>query len=206
MERSINDAELIRLVLENDEAALELLIKKYKRVLHYTVNQYKNRYQENYDFHELYQISLISLYRAVLSYKEDMGCSFYTFLQIVIERDILTYYRQLHREKNKLNRMAVSLDQCVKENEGLHLIDMIENNQKEFNPEDYFVQKEWQAFLKKEMEQMSEEEQQIFQLWMEGYRYEEIAEQLQINTRRVGYMISKIKKKLKGSIDYENTL
>lgn len=200
------DYELIYLISQGDEYALEQLIKKYKGMILRSLDEYKDMLMDKYDRKELYQISLISLYQAIMTYNENMNCSFFTYLRIVVHRDILAYIRMLNRDRNKANLYAISLDQTLKENDGIYLIDTIQNNQKDFNPKDYWDLKQLYILIQKQLNTFTNEEQRIFMLWFNGYRYEEIMVITGVPMYRISYVVSKIKKKLKGSIDYKVAL
>lgn len=202
----MDDHELIYLVLQGDDAALEELIAKYKGMLFRTLETYRGSLKEEYDVSELYQISLISLYHAVLTYNGAIKCSFVTYLRIIVHRDILAYIRKLNRDHSKANLYSISLDQTIRDNEGIYLIDTIENTRSSYNPQDCFNLKELEILIKEQLNSFSEKEQEVFILWFKGYRYDEIAAISGYDVKKISYLLTKIKKKLKGSIDEAYTL
>lgn len=200
------DYELIYLISQGDEYALEQLINKYKGMILRSLDEYRGMLMDKFDRTELYQLSLISLYQAIMTYNENMNCSFFTYLRIVVHRDILAYVRMLNRDRNKANLYAISLDQTIKESDGIYLIDTIQNNQREFNPKDYLNIKQLYILIQKQLSTFTDEEQRIFILWFNGYRYEEIMVITGVAMHRISYVVAKVKKKLKGSIDYKDAL
>lgn len=202
----IDDYELIYLVLQGNEKALEDLIEKYKGMMYRIFYLYKDTLKEKFDVNELYQIATISLYNSVLSYNENMECSFLTYLRVIIHRDILAYIRMLKRDRSLANLYSISLDQIVRDGDGIYMIDMVENNQGAFNPPELLNLKELGILIEEVLSQFPENEQEIFNLWYQGFSYEEIALITGCNIRKISYMLSKIKNKLKGSIDSAYTL
>lgn len=201
-----SDYELVYLINEQDDLALEELIQKYKGLMISYGYRFKELFKEEFDRHELFQITLLSLYQAVLTYDEQHQCSFVTYLKVIMKRDILLYARSLQRAKKKANMNTISLDESIKEEDGLYLVDLIENNQPSFNPVDYFWAKEEKEKLLALMHKESEEDEQVMLMWMEGYTYQEIGEKLHLRNKQVEYKLRKIRKKLKGLIDYEESL
>lgn len=202
----IDDYELIYLVLQGNEKALEDLIEKYKGMMYRIFYLYKDTLKEKFDVNELYQIATISLYNSVLSYNENMECSFLTYLRVIIHRDILAYIRMLKRDRSLANLYSISLDQIVRDGDGIYMIDMVENNQGAFNPPELLNLKELGILIEEVLSQFPKNEQEIFNLWYQGFSYEEIALITGCNIRKISYMLSKIKNKLKGSIDSAYTL
>lgn len=201
-----SDYELIYLINENDDLAFEEIIDKYKGLMKQFLYQYKNLFQDQFDVHELFQITLLSLYQAAITYNENEKCSFVTYLKVIMRRDILMYARKQNKNYNRVNRNTVSLDQYVWEESGAYLLDFVENNQPDFNPEDSFKEKERQKELLELLYSYGEEDAEIFLMWMQGYTYEEISSRFHLVNKQVDYKIQKIKKKLKGSIDYDGSL
>ncbi|NBK96886.1 MAG: sigma-70 family RNA polymerase sigma factor [Clostridia bacterium] len=202
----IDDHELIDLVLQGDEKALAILMDKYKAMLFRILYAYRDRLMDKFDAKELYQLSTISLYHAVLSYNSDTKCSFSTYLKIIVDRDILAYVRRMQRDRNKANLYSISLDQEVKEADGLYLVEMVENNQSYFDPHELLAFKELGTLVNEQLAAFSKQEQQVFWLWYAGYRYHEIAQISGYNEKKIGYLLMRMRKKLKGSIDSAYTL
>lgn len=202
----INDYELIYLVVQGDDTALNELINKYKGMMYKILHAYRELLKDKFDANELYQITLISLYHAVLSYNENMECTFMTYFKLIADRDILAYIRVLNRDRSRANLNSISLDQVVKETDNVYLVDMVENNQRDFDPEDLLNRKELETLILKELASFTPQEQQVFWLWYSGYRYDEIAIISHYDEKKISYLLSKIKKKLKGSIDSAYTL
>ncbi len=201
-----SDFELIYLINEQDDIALEELISKYKGLMNSFCHQFRELFHEDFDEHELFQLTLLSMYQAVLTYDEKHQCSFVTYLKVIMQRDILLYARSLQSSKKKANRNAISLDERVKEEDGLYLVDLIENNQPSFNPADHFWAKEEKKKLLALMKEEGEDDEKVMMMWIEGYTYQEIAEKLHLSNKQVEYKLRKIRKKLKGLIDYEESL
>lgn len=205
-DKYLNDYELIYLISLGDELALNQLVLKYKGIMLHSLNEYKAMLYDKFDKSELYQVALISLHQSILTYNENMDCSFFTYFKIVVHHGVLAYIRSQRRDRSKANLYSISLDQCVKESEGIYLIDTVENNQAQFNPIDYTCLKQWNKNVLDTLRACKPQEVEIFLMWYQGYRYEEIATTNVVSLQHVSYVVSKIKKKLKGLIDYKDAL
>ncbi len=202
----LNDYEIMYLISLGDDDALEQLIAKYKRLMTRSLQEYKSILYEKFDQHELFQIALLALYQAILTYNEKNDCSFFTYLRVIVHRGELAYIRKLNRDRSRANLYTISLDQIVKEKDGIYLVDMVENNQSLFNPEDLIRYKELCRVLLTNLAQHSKKEQMVFLMWLQGYAYEEISNHNGVTCHQVSYIVGKIKKKLQGLIDYKGAL
>lgn len=195
-----NDYELLYLFAQGDEFALHEMIEKYKKVAFYFINKYKYTLRNEHDVKELYQLSLITLYRAILTYKEGANASFSTYYSLLLERDFLMCLRSMYREQNRGNVEAISLDALIQESEGLYLVDTIPNKREEFQPVESFHYSYLEEESQKVLDTCKDWEKDIFQLWREGYTYQEISHIVGLEIKKIDNTMQKIKKKLKGQL------
>lgn len=195
-----NDYELLYMFAQGDESALTELIEKYKRSAFYFIHKYKHALQGSYDISELYHISIIALYKAIITYKESANTSFSTYYSVLLEREYLMCIRSLYREQNKSNVEAMSLDALVQETEGVYLVDTIQNKRIEFEPEGSFRYAHLLEEVQRVLTTCDSLEKEIFQLWREGFSYQEISDLLGQSVKKVDNIMQKLKKKLKGQL------
>lgn len=200
VKESINDYELIYLFTQGEEEALTLLIQRYKRITFFYINRYFALFPKYLDKHEMYQISLVSLYNAILTFNEKKENTFSTYFCVVLEHDLLMYIRHMRKNSNLCNFNALSLDQAINESEGLYYMDTMVNKREEYDPVKYASQKEMHKEIEKQLLFFEEKERVVFHLWMEGYTYREISESTSLDKKKIEYIIHKVKGQLKVSL------
>lgn len=189
MEYNINnDYELIYLIKEDDEQALNTMFKKYEPLIKRIANHYLKTFKDfNIDFEDLVQEGRIGLYRAIKSFKAEKDILFYTFAFICIKSQILSVYRKSLRDKAKSLTLATlqddlsffeqtgfidSPDMLIEENSLTEKIIDFKNN-------------------------LDTEDSCIFELRYNSFNYKEISQLLDINIKTVDNKLVKIKKKLR---------
>lgn len=200
----MNDYELLYLIHQGSEEAMELLLHKYERLVWSCIHSY--HYCDDSDHSEVYQRCLLCFHRAVERFREGTEARFSTYLKKLLNREIIDYIRR-YRSIQKYNEIhALSLNQSVHEEEAIYLIDCVENNQPTF--EGHWVvqyqnlEQQWQNMK----QQMNVLECEIWDLWTNGYSYQLIGETLGITRKKVDNTLQKIRKKNKRLFDYEGTL
>lgn len=91
-----NDYEIISLIQEGHEDAFSLMVDKYSRFIAKKIHKF-NLY---YDYEDLYQESLLILYKSVKSFDEGFNKTFTKFLELNLERYFITYIRTAKSRKN----------------------------------------------------------------------------------------------------------
>ena len=191
-----NDYELLYLIEEKNEEAKDLFYEKYKPLVEMKAKRYYSRIQNaGYDLNDLIQEGMIGLSKAIKDYSEDKNVKFYTFANVCIERQILSFIRTVNRNKHQVLNNSISID-ASNEETGLTLLDLL-NNDASLNPEDEFILMEEQEELKEKIHQvLTDKERDVFDLRLEGFTYQEIAMLLNITVKSVDGTISRIKQKI----------
>lgn len=186
--------------MQGDESAFLELIQRYKKVSYHFIVKYKSYLEEFYDFNDLKQIALITLYQAVLTYNEEMECSFSTYYGILLDRDFCMCIRKLSRNGMRSNFNAIRLDDCVYEADNLYLVDLVKNERVDYDPKMNMDLIVYESMVDKELKSLNTSERQIFEMWRDGYRYNEISSLLKIDKKKIDNTIQKVKKILKGRL------
>lgn len=200
-ERFLNDNELLYLYHQGDEEALALLIEKYRRIMGAYARGYSGKVKTSCEVSDIYQLALISLYNAVNSYKENMGCRFSSYFKIVMERSIYNYIRHIYSDVCRANREAISIDQLVNDYEGIYVVDTIACEQRKSDPCWNVNIKDMMCNVNRIVEALSPEEQKIYRLWEKGFSYREIAVLVEETEKRVDNVLYKIKRLLREGIE-----
>ncbi len=81
-----NDYEIIALIKEGDEDALNLMVEKYRRFIAKKIYQFNLQYH----FDDLMQEGIIILYRSVISFNQIYNKTFTRYLEMNLQRHMIT--------------------------------------------------------------------------------------------------------------------
>ena len=199
-ERFPSDNELLYLYHQGDEEALTLLIEKYRRIMGAYARGYTGRVKTSCEISDIYQVALISLYNAVNSYKENMGCRFSSYFKIVMERSVYNYIRHLYSDICRANREAISIDQMVSDYEGIYVVDTIAASKEQGDPSWAIEVNDIMQNVNDIIETLSSKEQRIYRLWEKGFSYREIGILVEESEKKVDNILYKIKRLLRAEI------
>lgn len=190
--KDYNDYELIEYINEGNEEANNILIKKYEpliikiatKMLPYCKN---NGLEKN----DLIQEGMIGLSHALDRYQEQKDTLFYTYAKTCIERKIISVVIGSNRNKNKILNESISYDN----EENLLLKFMSDTKQ---TPEEAVLNVAIEEDLVNRInEVLTDLEQQVFTLLINGFKYKEIAEILDKDQKSIDNAIQRIKAKIK---------
>ena len=99
------DYELLYLAGEDIELAINILYKKYNKLLYSKALQYSTSKENLEDY---LNEAKLSLYDAVRSYQDQY--SFKTYLNICVDRSLLNYKKTLNRNKHKILNEAITIN------------------------------------------------------------------------------------------------
>ena len=191
-----NDYELLYLISESSEEAKEVFFEKYKPTIQTLVLKYfpliKNK---GYEINDLYQEGMVGLSQAINDYREQKNVQFNTFAAVCIERQILSFIRNVSRNKHRVLNESISIDTTVN-SVGRNFIDTMADSEI-VNPENSFINiEEAEQILKEIKEVLTDKEYEVYTLRAKGFTYQEIASLLNITTKSVDGAISRIKTKI----------
>lgn len=95
-----NDNELLYLIKEGTEEALEILFAKYS---FYIKLKIKEMYIEKNDYDDFFQEGLIALRTAINKFNEMNANSFFTFFDVILKRKFIDLLRKIKRENTHLS-------------------------------------------------------------------------------------------------------
>ena len=198
-----SDEELIELVKNGDEMALEYLINKYKDIVNMKVSKYFIIGAEKED---IVQEGMIGLYKAIKSFNADKQNSFKSFANLCIERQLITAIKTSNRQKHIPLNSSVSLNNTVfNDEEDTSLIEIFNANVIE-DPLDTITKKEYYKSVENKIDrELSEFEKQVLYRYAKGESYVTIAEKLDIQVKAVDNAIQRIRKKAMKNIIQDET-
>lgn len=135
---------------------------------------------------DLIQEGMIGLYKAIKSYDETKQASFKTFSTLCITRQIQSAIRSANSKKN------IVLSEIIDKN--LSDFDVATNKE---NPEINFIQNQnYENFVGEIKNKLSKKEMEIFDCYLEGSSYEQIAQKLNIERKSVDNALVRIRTKI----------
>lgn len=196
MYKDHNDYELLYLVSENNEDAKEIFFDKYKPVVELKAKKlYPYVMNKGYELNDLIQEGMIGLSQAINDYKEQKNVQFSTFASICIERQIMTFVRDVNRQKHKILNDSLSIDSTI-DKKGRPLME-IAFDEKNRNPEDSLIELDEEVeMLDKIKSVLTDKEYEVFELRLQGFSYQEMALLLNTTRKSIDGTISRIKSKI----------
>jgi RNA polymerase sporulation-specific sigma factor len=164
-----NDYELIDLIRENNEEAIEIMYEKYDSLIKNRVARFKIKPSM---FEDFVQEGRLALNKAIQSYKMDSTKTFNKFFDMVLQRRFITILKQ--NQKDFYNIVYVD-----------DVFSLIKEEQYEPNFDDI------------EEADLTDLEQVIYQMrFVEKYKPREIAEILKMEAKQIYNACNRIKKKV----------
>lgn len=183
------DEKIIERVRQNDEAAMEYILNKYKNVVKIKARAMYLIGGENDD---LIQEGMIGLYKAIRDYDTTKDTSFASFASMCISRQIYTAINASRRKKHSPLNSYVSFSGLTGEEDLA-----IPHGKNDCNPEEIFIDKENVSMIEYYFERkLSKFEQEVLRLYMEGAGYVEIAERMGKKPKSIDNALQRIKAKV----------
>jgi len=192
--RMLSDEELLILIDEKNTAALEFLLRKYKSFVWSKARTY---YLIGGDREDIIQEGMIGLYKAICDFDSSQLTSFKGFADLCITRQIITAIKTASRQKHIPLNSYVSLDKPIyPEDSERTLLDTIAESTLS-DPQLILVNEERTVYMEiKLSESLSGLERKVLHLYLDGFTYEEISENLNRHVKSIDNALQRIKKKL----------
>jgi RNA polymerase sporulation-specific sigma factor len=186
----LSDEEIINLYKNGDSGAGEYLLSKYKTLVRKKARLY---YLDGGDQEDLLQEGMLGLFKAMKEYDPSRQTSFFTFADLCVNHQMLTAVESANRKKHKPLNESVPI-------EGLDESKVIKSGNVNENPETLFVERETADQMLEEWKKLfSGMETEVFNLYLEGYDYLQIAEKLEKSGKSIDNCLQRIKNKIKKS-------
>lgn len=186
MEYKQNDYELVYMIGEHDEDALQILLEKYDYVIKNWAYYYWTKFSKySISVDDLIQEGKIGLYIASKKYTESKDVKFYTFALVCIKRIMMNYVTSHTRVKNLAYANQVPIENY--ENELFY----------DENPLDMIENFEFQKKIIEFQNSLDFLDANIFELRYNLFSYNDISILLDINKKKVDNSLVKSKAKLK---------
>ncbi|MBQ8209442.1 MAG: sigma-70 family RNA polymerase sigma factor [Clostridia bacterium] len=180
----LSDDELISLVREGDGKAVDALLLKYKGTVSYLADKF---FSNSLTFDDWFQEGMIGLLLAIRTYNPDGGASFATYSSVCIKNRLSVCLKKATNLKNLPLNTAVPYEDVQD-----LTVDSSEDN--------YIASESYRYFESTLLQQLSGTEQNVMQLYISGFSYAEIAQQLKISVKSVDNAVCRAKNKLKKAL------
>lgn len=198
-----SDEQLVDLVRDGDEDALDYLLNKYKVLVEKKAKSY---FLIGAGRDDIVQEGMIGLFKAIRDFKEDKTASFYSFADLCITRQMISAVKASTRQKHQPLNSYISLNKPAyeEENDKISLLDRMPSD-KVINPEDLFIGQEKLGIIEHELsERLSSLEKKVIQLYIDGKSYVEIAKLLKRPIKSIDNALQRIKKKVEHILVQKN--
>ncbi|MEC1178098.1 RNA polymerase sporulation sigma factor SigH [Metasolibacillus meyeri] len=197
----LSDDELVEQVRLGNTDALDFLITKYRLFVKAKARSY---FLVGADKEDIVQEGMIGLYKAIRDYNGDKLASFRAFAELCITRQIITAIKTATRQKHIPLNSYVSLDKPIYDEESERtLMDIITSPLSDDPMHAMINQEEFNFLEAKVSEVLSELEQQVLALYLEGRSYYEISELLNRHVKSIDNALQRVKRKLERHLEAE---
>lgn len=194
---SVTDEELILRLREGETAITDFIMDKYKNLVR---SKAKSMYILGADKDDLIQEGMIGLFKAVRDYDSGRDASFATFADLCVSRQMYTAVQASRRKKHTPLNTYISLYGGNREKGEEDEPELIASlaSKVDLNPEELLIDKENVENLTRQIEkELSSFENQVFDLYLTGMSYTQIAKVLGRDEKSTDNALSRIKGKVK---------
>lgn len=183
---------------EKDEKAIDTLILKYKNLVKSIVRKY---FLVGADMDDLMQEGMMGLYKAILSFDDSANYKFESYAKLCISRQVYNAIKQANSKRNQALNTSVFLggqgelgEECIDDDEDNMIVVALE----EENPESIAIKKEQLKNFYESIDRLLDrKEHEILQMYLNGDSYVDMANKLNITTKNVDNILTRIRTKLK---------
>lgn len=199
----LTDSELLMVVQDGSDSAIEFLLEKYKNFVRIKARSY---FLIGADREDLIQEGMIGLYKAIRDFRHDKQASFRAFAELCITRQMITAIKTATRQKHIPLNSYVSLNKPMYyEEEGDRtLVDTLCGTEVT-DPIDLVISGEEIRSMRSSFgEILSDLEAQVLRLYLDGKSYQEIAQSLGRHVKSIDNALQRVKRKVELQLRRKN--
>ena len=190
----MTDEEVALLARDGDEAALEVLLNKYKNFVRSKARSY---FLIGADHEDIVQEGMIGLYKAIRDFRPEKLASFRAFAELCITRQIITAIKTATRQKHIPLNSYVSLNKPLYDEESERTLMDVCAEGHSSNPEELLIsQEDLRGIYRRIDEVLSSLEQEVLAAYLDGKSYQEIADMLGRHVKSIDNALQRVKRKL----------
>ena len=189
------DRMLLLRARAQDNNSLEELFNRYRPLINAIARGY---FLTDGDHDDLMQEGMIGLHKAILSYDINSNASFSTFAHLCITRQVQSAVRRSTKCNNTFLNNFLSIDPTgrvrLSKDDEESIMYLTSDTP---SPEDIVLLSEATSALDNSIrEKLSALEYNVFNLYLQGYSYKDIASKLDKDIKAVGNAVERIRNKL----------
>lgn len=194
-QREVEDVRLIIRARNGDGSAMDQLIKKYHSFVRLKASSY---FLAGGDADDLIQEGLVGLYKAVRDFRVDKETSFRSFAELCITRQIITAIKTATRYKHAALNSYVSFSQTPagQEDGDVTVGDALPGPGVDDPAVCVISSEELESLVFCLGTGLSSLESNSLRLYLEGLSYEEMAEELDCDTKTIDNALQRVKRKI----------
>jgi len=195
-QRELEDLQLVLRARNGDGGALDVLIRRYNGFVRLKASSY---FLAGGDSEDLIQEGLIGLYKAVRDFRADKETSFRSFTELCVTRQIITAIKTATRFKHAPLNTYVSFSHTPagQESEGeCTLGDALPGPGVDDPAICVISTEELQSLVFTLGSGLSQLEADALRLYLEGESYEQMAEDLECDTKTIDNALQRVKRKI----------
>lgn len=194
-QREVEDMRLVLKARNGDSRAMDTLIRKYHGFVRLKASSY---FLAGGDSDDLIQEGLVGLYKAVRDFRSDKETSFRSFAELCITRQIITAIKTATRYKHAALNSYVSFSQSPagQEDGDVTVGDALPGPGVNDPAICVISTEELQSLVFCLGTGLSPLESSSLRLYLEGLSYEEMAEELAVDTKTIDNALQRVKRKV----------
>ena len=194
--KAMTDEQLIQKLRAGETAIIDYIMDKYKFLVKKKAKAMFLLGGENDD---LIQEGMIGLFKAVRDYDIGQEASFASFAELCITRQLQTAIKNSQRQKHIPLNSYISIYEQSDESEEEKIPPLVESiqNEKEKNPEELFLDKEYLEKIGERLKtKLSTLENKVLYLHLLGTDYQTIAKLLDKTPKSIDNALQRLKQKM----------
>ena len=193
------DEEIVAMIRDGDDRALEFLLRKYQNFVKAKAKSY---FLIGADKEDIYQEGMIGLFKAIRDFKDDKLASFKVFAELCVTRQIITAVKTATRQKHIPLNTYVSLNKPIYDEESDRTLLDILSGIKVSDPEELIIDREEMEKLESKIEEvLSSLEMEVLNSYLDGKSYQEIATDLDRQAKSIDNALQRVKRKLEKCLE-----
>lgn len=188
----LSDEQLAERVHEGDERCCEYLLRKYRGIVLFKSRSY---FLQGAEREDMIQEGMIGLYKSIRDFRPGKGCSFRTFADVCITRQMITAVKTREGER-KLSIVFVCALLRYNEESGNNRLESAPD-ERAIDPQDILLIKETVRELENLVSKnLSTFEWDVFIRYVDGASYAQIMEELNCTYKSIDNALCRVRRKM----------
>ncbi|WP_407537995.1 sigma-70 family RNA polymerase sigma factor [Cetobacterium somerae] len=180
-----NEMSIIYLAKENDNEAIEILIKRYRSIIFVVIREY-NFYLRGMEIDDFIQEGNLGILKAIKYFNPNKNVKFSSFVRLCVKSEIISFVKKYSGKKHELlTNMIYSRKFSDRDIDYELMVEEVYSSDRD-NPERIYIFKELCEELRRKFKkELSLFEQEVLNLLLIGYSYREICIELKKEPKKL---------------------